>query len=41
MVLIAVKKRYYNVECIEIDKAGNISTRTVYQYFIDKRDIFL
>lgn len=32
---------YYNVDCIEIAKASNVSTGTVYQYFKDKRDIFL
>ena len=35
------KKGYYNVDCIEIAKASNVSTGTVYQYFKDKRDIFL
>lgn len=35
------EKGYYNVDCIEIAKASNVSTGTVYQYFRDKRDIFL
>ncbi len=35
------EKGYYNVDCIEIAKASNVSTGTVYQYFKDKRDIFL
>lgn len=32
---------YHNVDCIEIAKASGVSTGTVYQYFKDKRDIFL
>ncbi len=35
------EKGYHNVDCIEIAKASNVSTGTVYQYFKDKRDIFL
>ena len=35
------EKGYYNVDCVEIAKASNVSTGTVYQYFKDKRDIFL
>ncbi len=35
------EKGYHNVDCIEIAKASNVSTGTVYQYFEDKRDIFL
>ena len=35
------EKGYYNVDCIKIAKASNVSTGTVYQYFTDKRDIFL
>ncbi len=35
------EKGYHNVDCIEIAKASNVSTGTVYQYFTDKRDIFL
>lgn len=34
-------KGYHNVTCIEIAKASDVSTGTVYQYFVDKRDIFL
>ena len=35
------EKGYHNVDCIEIAKASGVSTGTVYQYFKDKRDIFL
>jgi AcrR family transcriptional regulator len=35
------EKGYHNLDCIEIAKASNVSTGTVYQYFKDKRDIFL
>lgn len=35
------EKGYHNVDCIEIAKSANVSTGTVYQYFTDKRDIFL
>ena len=35
------EKGYHNIDCIEIAKASNVSTGTVYQYFKDKRDIFL
>lgn len=35
------EKGYYNVDCIEIAKASDVSTGTIYQYFKDKRDIFL
>ena len=35
------EKGYHNVDCIAIAKASNVSTGTVYQYFKDKRDIFL
>lgn len=35
------EKGYHNVDCIEIAKYCNVSTGTVYQYFTDKRDIFL
>ncbi len=35
------EKGYHNVDCIEIAKASGVSTGTVYQYFEDKRDIFL
>ena len=35
------EKGYHNVDCIEIAKASDVSTGTVYQYFKDKRDIFL
>lgn len=35
------EKGYHNVDCIDIAKASNVSTGTVYQYFKNKRDIFL
>ena len=35
------EKGYHNVDCIDIAKASNVSTGTVYQYFEDKHDIFL
>lgn len=35
------EKGYHNVDCIEIAKASDVATGTVYQYFKDKRDIFL
>jgi len=35
------EKGYHNIDCIDIAKASNVSTGTVYQYFKDKRDIFL
>ena len=34
-------KGYHNVDCIDIAKASGVSTGTVYQYFEDKRDIFM
>ena len=35
------EKGYHNIDCIEIAKAADVSTGTVYQYFTDKKDIFL
>ncbi len=35
------EKGYHNVDCIEIAKASGVSTGTVYQYFEDKKDVFL
>ena len=35
------EKGYHNVDCIEIAKSADVATGTVYQYFTDKRDIFL
>lgn len=35
------EKGYHNVDCIEIAKASDVSTGTVYRYFNDKREIFL
>ena len=34
-------KGYHNVDAIQIAKYSGVSTGTVYQYFTDKRDIFL
>lgn len=35
------EKGYHNVDAIQIAKHSGVSTGTVYQYFTDKRDIFL
>lgn len=35
------EKGYHNVDCIEIAKVSDVATGTIYQYFKDKRDIFL
>ncbi len=35
------EKGYHNVDCIEIAESAKVSTGTVYQYFKDKKDIFL
>lgn len=35
------EKGYHNVDCVEIAKSAEVATGTVYQYFTDKRDIFL
>ena len=35
------EKGYHNVDSIEIAKASDVATGTIYQYFKDKRDIFL
>ena len=32
---------YHNVDCIQIARSAGVATGTVYQYFTDKRDIFL
>ena len=32
---------YHNVNCVDIAKYANVSTGIIYQYFKDKRDIFL
>lgn len=34
-------KGYHNVSCVDIAKYANVSTGIIYQYFIDKRDIFI
>ena len=34
-------KGYHNVDAIQIAKYSGVSTGTVYEYFVDKRDIFL
>lgn len=38
---LIVDKGYHNVTCIDIAKYANVSTGIIYQYFIDKRDIFI
>lgn len=35
------EKGYHNVTCIDIAKHSGVSTGIIYQYFNDKRDIFL
>jgi len=35
------EKGYHNVDCIEIADSAEVSTGTVYQYFKDKKDIFI
>lgn len=35
------EKGYYNVTCVDIAKYSEVSTGIIYQYFNDKRDIFL
>lgn len=32
---------YHNVSCVDIAKYANVSTGIIYQYFNDKRDIFI
>lgn len=39
--ILICEKGYHNVDCVEIAKNTGVSTGTVYQYFTDKRDIFL
>ena len=34
-------KGYHNVSCVDIAKYSNVSTGIIYQYFKDKRDIFI
>ena len=35
------EKGYHNVDCIAIANSAEVSTGTVYQYFKDKKDVFL
>lgn len=35
------EKGYHNVNCIDIAKYAGVSTGIIYQYFTDKRDIFV
>ena len=35
------EKGYYNVTCVDIARYAGVSTGIIYQYFNDKRDIFL
>jgi len=39
--LLMCEKGYHNVTCIDIAKYANVSTGIIYQYFNDKRDIFI
>ena len=34
-------KGYHNVSCVDIAKYAGVSTGLIYQYFTDKKDIFL
>ena len=34
-------KGYHNVTCVDIAKYAGVSTGIIYQYFKDKRDIFI
>lgn len=34
-------KGYHNVSCVDIAKYVSVSTGIIYQYFKDKRDIFI
>ena len=34
-------KGYHNVSCVDIAKSAGVSTGIIYQYFKDKRDIFI
>ena len=35
------EKGYHNVNCVDIAKYAGVSTGIIYQYFTDKRDIFI
>ena len=35
------KEGFYNVNCVDIAKYADVSTGSIYQYFNDKRDIFI
>lgn len=35
------EKGYHNVDCVEIAKTAGVATGTIYQYFSDKKDIFM
>lgn len=39
--LLMCEEGYYNVTCVDIAKKAGVSTGIIYQYFKDKRDIFL
>jgi len=39
--LLMCEKGYHNVSCIDIAKVSNVSTGIIYQYFNNKRDIFI
>lgn len=39
--LLMCNSGYHNVTCVDIAKQANVSTGIIYQYFNDKRDIFI
>lgn len=39
--LLMCEKGYHNVTCVDIAKYAGVSTGIIYQYFKDKRDIFI
>ena len=38
---LMTEKGYHNVNCIDIARYSGVSTGIIYQYFLDKRDIFI
>lgn len=39
--MLMCEQGYHNINCIDIAKYANVSTGIIYQYFNDKRDIFI
>lgn len=39
--ILMCEQGYHNVNCVDIAKYANVSTGIIYQYFNDKRDIFI